>query len=186
MKQSTASRTAATAAIANADAELASKKSTLAKSKVDVAVARADLAVAESEARRLKAWVGYLTLNAPFDGVIEARNANTFDFVSPSTGDPTAMQRAPHLSPQKTAPIYVVDRIDVVRVFVDVPERDANYVRIGTKASVLRGRTATRRFRPASRARAGPSMSGAVRSAPRLTCPTPIARSCRECTPMPK
>jgi hypothetical protein len=31
----------------------------------------------------------------------------------------------------------VVDRLDVVRVFVDVPEQDANYVQIGTKASVL-------------------------------------------------
>ena len=31
----------------------------------------------------------------------------------------------------------MVDRLDVVRVFVDVPEQDANYVQIGTKASVL-------------------------------------------------
>jgi hypothetical protein len=31
----------------------------------------------------------------------------------------------------------VVDRTDVVRVFVDIPEQDANYVKVGTKASVL-------------------------------------------------
>ena len=37
----------------------------------------------------------------------------------------------------KAAPIYVVDRTDVVRVFVDIPERDANYVHEGSKASVL-------------------------------------------------
>ena len=35
------------------------------------------------------------------------------------------------------APIYVVDRPDIVRIFVDIPEQDANYVHIGTKASVL-------------------------------------------------
>ena len=35
------------------------------------------------------------------------------------------------------APIYVVDRTDVVRIFVDIPEQDANYVHIGTKATVL-------------------------------------------------
>jgi multidrug efflux pump subunit AcrA (membrane-fusion protein) len=35
------------------------------------------------------------------------------------------------------APIYVVDRTDVVRIFVDIPEQDANYVQIGTKATVL-------------------------------------------------
>ena len=94
--------------------------------------------MAESEARRLKAWVGYLTLAAPFDGVIVARNANTFDFVLPATGDPTAMERSPYLSHSgAAAPIYVVDRTDVVRIFVDIPEQDANYVHIGTKATVL-------------------------------------------------
>src|SRR6185437_16054965 len=35
------------------------------------------------------------------------------------------------------APIYVVDRTDVVRVFVDIPEQDANFVSAGTKATVL-------------------------------------------------
>ncbi len=43
----------------------------------------------------------------------------------------------PHLSPSGAAPIYVVDRTDIVRIFVDIPEEDANYVHIGTKASVL-------------------------------------------------
>ena len=94
--------------------------------------------MAESEEKRLKAWVGYLTLPAPFDGVIVARNANTFDFVLPTTGDPTADPHSPHLSPSgAAAPIYVVDRTDIVRIFVDIPEQDANYVQIGTKASVL-------------------------------------------------
>jgi HlyD family secretion protein len=120
-----------------ADADLLSKRATAAKVKVAVAVARADLDVAESEERRLKAWVGYLTLTAPFDGVIVARNANTGDFVLPATGDPTAMPRAPDLSPDRAAPIYVVDRVDVVRIFVDIPEQDANFVKVGTKATVL-------------------------------------------------
>ena len=81
-----------------AEADLLSKQATLAKAKVAVAVARADLAVAQSEAKRIAAWVGYITLPAPYDGVIVARNANTGDFVPPGTGDPTAMERAPYLS----------------------------------------------------------------------------------------
>ena len=102
-----------------------------------MAVARADLGVAESEAKRLEAWVGYLKLLAPYDGIIVGRNANTWDFVLPSTGDPTAEIRAPHLSPgEKAAPIYVVDRTDIVRIYVDVPERDANYIHIGSNARV--------------------------------------------------
>lgn len=137
-KASTAAWDAANATIKKAEAELLSDEATLAKAKVDVAVAIADLAVADSQARYAKAWVDYLTLPAPYDGVIVARNANTFDFVLPSMGDPTAMQRAPYLGPGgNAAPIYVVDRTDIVRIFVDIPEQDANYVQIGTKGSVL-------------------------------------------------
>jgi HlyD family secretion protein len=137
-KSTTARRDAAQATIEKAAADLLSREAVLAKADVDVSVAQADLVVAQSEERRLKAWVGYITLAAPYDGVIVARNANTFDFVLPDVGDPSAMQRSPFLSHSgAAAPIYVVDRTDVVRVFVDIPEQDANYVRIGTKATVL-------------------------------------------------
>jgi HlyD family secretion protein len=136
-RSSTAARDAAKATIAKAEAEVLSRQAALAKASVDVRVARADLAVALSEAKRLEAWVGYLKLPAPFDGVVVERNANTFDFVLPGTGDPTANERSPHLSPSgQAAPIYVVDRTDIVRIFVDVPEQDANYVKVGTAAQV--------------------------------------------------
>ena len=79
-----------------AEAELLSRRAALSKAEVDVRVAQADLKVAESEEKRLKAWVGYLALPAPFDGVIVARNANTFDFVLPTTGDPSADPNVPH------------------------------------------------------------------------------------------
>lgn len=125
------------ATIAKADANLLAKRASLEAAIVDVAVARARVAVAESEAKRLEAWVGYLKLFAPYDGIIVERNANTWDFVLPQSGDPTAMFRAPHLSPSgKAAPVYVIDRTDIVRIYVDVPERDANYVHIGSEAQV--------------------------------------------------
>ncbi len=138
LKSSTAARDAAKATVVKAEAELLSRRAALEKAEVDVQVAGADLKVAESEARRLGAWVGYITLPAPYDGVIVARNANTFDFVLPAVGDPSTMERAPFLSHSgAAAPIYVVDRTDVVRIFVDIPEQDANYVHIGSKATVL-------------------------------------------------
>jgi multidrug efflux pump subunit AcrA (membrane-fusion protein) len=136
-KSNIAARDAAKATIDRADADLLADQSKLSRATVDVAVAQSELAVAESEQKRLEAWVGYLKLLAPFDGVVVARNANTWDFVLPTTGDPTAMVRAPDLSPSgQAAPIYVVDRTDIVRVFVDVPERDADYIHIGSEARV--------------------------------------------------
>jgi multidrug efflux pump subunit AcrA (membrane-fusion protein) len=137
-KSAVAARNAANSSVDKAKADLLSEQAALEKARVDVAVARADLAVAESAAKYAKAWVDYLTLTAPFDGIIVTRNANRGDFVLPLAGDPTAMQRSPHLAPGGTAaPIYVVDRTDIVRIFVDIPEQDANDVGVGTNASVL-------------------------------------------------
>ncbi len=137
-KASVASRDAAAATVLKAGAELLSERAALSEANVDVGVAEADLKFAQSEEKRLQAWVDYLVLPAPYDGVIVARNANTFDFVLPSTGDPSANRRGPYLSPGgSAAPIYVVDRTDIVRIFVDIPEHYANYVHVGSKATVL-------------------------------------------------
>lgn len=138
LRASTAARTAAEADITKAEAELESAQATEMKAEVAVDVAKATLDVSTSDWKRMKAWVGYLKLYAPFDGRIVSRNANTGDFVLPATGDPTADKNSPFTSPSgAAAPIYVVDRTDVVRVFVDIPEQDANFVRDGAKATVL-------------------------------------------------
>ncbi len=132
-----AARDAAKAAIVKREAELLADEAALSRAKVNVAVARARVVVAESEAKRIEAWVGYMKLFAPFDGIVVERNANTWDFVLPTMGDPTAEMRSPHEAPgAKAAPIYVIDRTDIIRVFVDIPERDADYVHIGSDARV--------------------------------------------------
>jgi len=140
LRSSAAARDAALAEIEWAQADLKSKTAVLERAEVAVEVAQADVEVARHDYQRVKALVDwYLKLYAPFDGVVVARNANTWDFVLPATGDPTAGHfRTPDRSPSgKAAPVYVVDRTDVVRVFVDIPEHDANFVKAGSKANVL-------------------------------------------------
>ncbi len=122
LDSSIAERDAAKAAITEAEAELLSKQAALARARFDVRVAQAELKVAERDEKRAAAWVDYLTLRAPFDGVIVARNANTFDLVQPAQG---------------ATPIYVVNRTDVIRAFVDIPEQYANDVHVGSKCTVL-------------------------------------------------
>jgi HlyD family secretion protein len=137
LKSNIAARDAAKAAIVSADSVLLADEAKLGRAEINVAVARSDLAVANSEVKRLEAWVGYLKLLAPYDGIVVARNANTWDFVLPATGDPTAMERAPDLSPSgQAAPIYVVERTDIIRIYVDIPERDADFVHVGSSARV--------------------------------------------------
>ena len=137
LRSNTASRDAQQATILKASADELAREADAAKARVDVAVARSRLVVADSEEKRLEAWVGYLTLTAPFDGVITARNVNTGDFVLPASGDPSATPRSPDQSAGRATPLYVVDRLDILRVYVDVPEEDADFVHIGTKATVL-------------------------------------------------
>ncbi len=111
LKASTAARDAAKATIQKSEAELLSKQATLEQNIIAVNVARANLAVSDSEAKRLEAWVGYMTITAPYDGVIVARNANSRDFVTPGAGDPSADHNAPHLAPGgQSALIYVIER----------------------------------------------------------------------------
>ena len=70
--------------------------------------------------------------------MIAARNANTFDFVLPTTGDPTAFDLSPDISPGGVPRRSTWSTVlDIVRIFVDIPEQDANFVHIGTKATVL-------------------------------------------------
>ncbi len=92
--ESAVARDAARAAIGKVEADLLSCRASLTKAKVEVSLAAAALAVAESEDQRIKAWADYHILTAPYDGVIVARNANTFDFVQPETRTSTAEKPA--------------------------------------------------------------------------------------------
>jgi HlyD family secretion protein len=116
-------RDAAKAALRKAEAVLLAAQATLEEDVAAVDVARAKLAVAESEAKRVEALVGYLTITAPYDGMIVERNVNTDDAVSPP-------------STASAPPIYVIERSDLFRMVLAVPEGDAKYVKAGTKASV--------------------------------------------------
>jgi len=127
LKSDIAAREAAQASTAAAEASELARKADVDKSEADLRAARARVKVATATERRLAALVGYLRITAPYDGVVVVRNANTGDFVQPNVGD----ESGPH-----GTPIYVVARIDKIRVYVDIPEMDAPYVSVGTQARV--------------------------------------------------
>lgn len=136
LRSNEASRDAANAQVLVADSERIACDANLAKAKVDVLAAEATVKVAEADEKRLAALVGYIKLPSPFDGIVVLRNANTGDFVQAATGDQTARIMSPDQSTSKGAPIFAIARTDIVRIFVDIPEGDANFVNIGTKAEV--------------------------------------------------
>jgi multidrug resistance efflux pump len=115
-KSAAASLSEAKAKLESAQALQKEKESARDKAEVDIRAAQA-------ERRRQADLVAYATLTAPYEGIVTQRNINTKQFVQPATGAQPDM-------------LYVVERTDIVRIFVSVPETDADWVRIGTPATV--------------------------------------------------
>ncbi len=70
LKAAAAVRDAADAEIDKAKADFESKTATFHQDNVAVAVAEANVKVATSDWKRMEAWVGYLKLYAPFNGIV--------------------------------------------------------------------------------------------------------------------
>lgn len=119
---------AAEAAKAEADAGVLSAEAAAEQAKTDILQAEADLVaaqakvnVAQAERKRAETMIDYLEIKAPFDGVVTKRMVDTGHYVHPASGG-------------GSSPLLVVDRIDQVRVFIDVPEIDAPWVTSGEGA----------------------------------------------------
>jgi HlyD family secretion protein len=110
LKESHAAIDAARAALAQSQAEHA-------RATADIDAAKARIRVAEAAVAQADAMRSYLTITAPFDGVVTQRQVDPGHFVQPASST--------------TQPLLVVTRSDVIRVFVAVPEMEAAYIDIG-------------------------------------------------------
>jgi HlyD family secretion protein len=118
------------------DAQRLAAEATVERTDADISSADARVPVAIAEERRLAALVDYLTITAPYDGVVLARNVNLGDFVLPASGDPSQGALALGVSPNQATPLYLLNRIDPVLFVIGVPEADAAYVDAGSTARV--------------------------------------------------
>jgi RND family efflux transporter MFP subunit len=95
----------------------------VAKAQADVDVAKARLEVAQADRDHVQTLLQYTKIPAPFDGVVTRRNVNTRDFVQPTAAS-------------KGDALFVVEKVDPVRVFVNVQELEAVWVRDGDTALI--------------------------------------------------
>jgi len=109
----------------NADtsqAGLLSQNANLASAEADVKVAEANIKAQRATIDRLKALTGFERVVAPFDGVVTARSVEVGDLVQADAGSGTAL--------------IGMDRDDVLRVSVNVPQNAAVGVTPGVPASI--------------------------------------------------
>ena len=114
------------ARIRTAQADLASANAGLAKAQADQRSAQARVKVAQADAAYAQTMLRYATIRAPFDGVITQRPIDPGAFVQPAEGNSAAK------------PILTITKTDVVRVFVDIPMTDAQWIDRGDKATLDR------------------------------------------------
>jgi RND family efflux transporter MFP subunit len=102
---------AAAAAWQASKAAIAAKQARLAATQADLQVAETRIKVSRAEVQRLEVLTSYGTVRAPFDGLVTKRWV-----------DRGAMVKDPAI------PLLTVMRTDMVRVLLDIPERDVPLV----------------------------------------------------------
>jgi len=113
----------ATADAAIAAAKIAAAEADVRSAEADEAVAAAEIDVAAANVARVETMLQYARITAPFDGVVTRRMVDRGDLVQSAVTN-------------RTTPLFTVQRIDMLRVFIEVPETDIAGARPGCIAKV--------------------------------------------------
>jgi multidrug efflux pump subunit AcrA (membrane-fusion protein) len=92
------------------------------RARVDIEAAHADLEVARANERETRVLVEYGHIKAPYDGVITQRNVSPGDYIQPGSA--------------QGLPLFVLEQIDPVRIFVGVPELASFFIHEGDTAMI--------------------------------------------------
>lgn len=123
LQSAQASERAAHSAVAAAQQQAEASASKVALAKADLAVSEAKCNVAKSNMDRAAVMLDYTKILSPYDGVVTVRNFHRGAYV-----------RSPDQGGQM--PLLSVDRTDLMRIKVRIPERDVPYVEPGDRATI--------------------------------------------------
>jgi RND family efflux transporter MFP subunit len=122
----------AKASLETARAEVAAAEAAVKQAEADVLEAQAEVKVAQARVEKAKVMVGFSEIVAPYDGIItQVRNDEGAYIRAASEGG-------------NSLPLVTIERTDLFRVVVQVPDRDVPYCDPGDEAVVeldaLRGK----------------------------------------------
>ncbi|HLW68311.1 MAG TPA: efflux RND transporter periplasmic adaptor subunit [Gemmataceae bacterium] len=113
---------AAQEAVSTAEANVKAMRAKIVAAEADIKEAEAEVKVAQAELDKAQVMVRFATVVAPFDGVITKRNFFPNDYVRAANEGGAQV------------PLFNVQRTDVMRVVVQVPDRDVPYCHSGNAA----------------------------------------------------
>ncbi|HTI49784.1 MAG TPA: efflux RND transporter periplasmic adaptor subunit [Planctomycetaceae bacterium] len=119
-----AAKEVAIAHIATTKAQAAATQAKIEQSRADVKDAEAAARLAQAELERAQVMLAYTHITSPYDGVVTVRNIHVGDFIRDA--EQGAQQR----------PMLVVQKTDIMRVVVDVPDRDVPFLDVDDPATV--------------------------------------------------
>ncbi len=123
LETATADIIVADAKIAAAEADVRGAEATRAVAEAGVEMAKAQVHLAETQVDRIETLKAYARITAPFDGIVSRRMVDRGALVQSATSN-------------RSGPLFPVQKIDSVRIFIDVPEKDVPWVKLGTAARV--------------------------------------------------
>jgi RND family efflux transporter MFP subunit len=101
----------------------------------DVDVAQGEFRQAEAEVEEVVALVGYTNIVAPFDGVITARYVDPGALV-PAAGQIGSIGSGGAATVKGPSPVVAIANIDILRVYVYVPEAETGRIKTGMSATL--------------------------------------------------
>ena len=122
-EEQAAARDQARAALTGAKADVEKATADRDRARVDIEAAQADLEVARAEQQQAQVNVDYGRIKASYAGVITQRNVSPGDYLQVGGGT-------------NGRPLFLLEQIDPVRVFVGVPELASAFIRDGDKATI--------------------------------------------------
>lgn len=118
-----ASLTSAQASVASADAQFAAAEAKIEQAEADLVNAQANVEVADAQLQKDTVLADYTVIRSPYTGIITARHFWPGDFVQ-SRDQGAAM------------PLLTVQKTNIMRVKVQVPDADVPYTDAGDEATV--------------------------------------------------
>jgi HlyD family secretion protein len=113
---------AASAGVKTAHADVEAKKAKVVQAEADLDAAKANVDVAEATREKAHVFVNFTKIRSHYDGVVTARNYHEGDYI--------------RAAGQGDRPLLVVQRTDLMRVIIHVPDADVPYCRTGDPVDI--------------------------------------------------